>query len=365
MCLGFGEATSEASPLARRLASGLTGPARLCACRGVMEAASAAVLLQDCAAAPSDPPAQLLVSASLPWLVEQLAGATDASARFLAVTAVKACLQRLRRLWEETQASRVMPLVMEEALVNSLLRTLWLCWEDPRRQVAKEAHSIFAALLDVLALQTAAGAPAPAALLGGVVRELLEQGAERKGRYAPLASLVARLGPQALLELRPQLVQESLRVLDTNRLCTAVGGLLRALWAASRDSGVEGWVPQAARDLAAGLCEGGDAASTNIGAHILPLFFEIGGADAYTALLAALAGVTQDKSALAGARLTALSSAQAAGLLDQQGSTEATDASLADVIEHVLAGHSRTQRWANGGVRIRSLKSRRVTFCAT
>ena len=55
-----------------------------------------------------------------------------------------------------------------------------------------------AARLAGLALPTAAGAPAPAALLGGVVRELLEQGAEKKGRYAPLASLVARLGPQAL-----------------------------------------------------------------------------------------------------------------------------------------------------------------------
>lgn len=238
--------------------------------------------------------------------------------------------------------------------------------QDPMRQVTKEAHTIFAALLDVLALQATAGAPDPARLMQGVVQDLLDQGPEKKGRYAPLAALVTRLGPGQILKMRTHLVQESLAALDSNRLCTAVSGLMRALWTVKECPQTWTSLDAAAVVLTDASHPALEAVQANIGAHILPVLLEVGGPPALDALLEALEtqrkridanvssetrrydarcdGLDNDQ-CLLGAQLTVLSAGQAAGLLDWEQEHSNNGAQAAGVLENLVnrAIFSRTE----------------------
>lgn len=94
----------------------------------------------------------------------------------------------------------------------------------------------------------------------------------RKGRYAPLASLVPALGARRLLALQPGLAAASLAALRDNGLCSSVVLLLDALWAdlrkgaASDDAWRAEWVPT----LLGALCGGPESLRSNACTYVLP-----------------------------------------------------------------------------------------------
>ena len=51
----------------------------------------------------------------------------------------------------------------------------------------------------------------------------------RKGKYAPLALLVPRLGPRRLLAMQPDLVTQCFTAMRDEVLCSAIAGFLKAL----------------------------------------------------------------------------------------------------------------------------------------
>ncbi|KAL6781504.1 hypothetical protein ACKKBG_A11425 [Auxenochlorella protothecoides x Auxenochlorella symbiontica] len=307
------------------LAARLTPMSRICACRGVIEAAPPGVLSADLSssAAPKAHAWQLLVHGALPFFIDAVQTAQDAPFRYVAVTALSAGLARLKKVWQCLQAENGQavdcprPALLAKDILEHLLAVLWPCWEDPMRQVAKEAHATFAVLLDILELQSAREGTVVGDFLDQVAVELLNQGAGHKGRYAPLAAIAPRLGYHRILALRPPLVLESLAQLGNNRLCTSVCGLLRALWTAASHDPEASWVPGTVQDTSTALIDGPDALRANLAAHVLPLLFGIH-PGACAALLAALdsqgagAPATPD---LQSARMAVLAAGHASGLV--------------------------------------------------
>jgi hypothetical protein len=65
--------------------------------------------------------------------------------------------------------------------------------------------------------------------LQDTAQSVLALGASRKGRYQPLTALLPHIGSQALLQLQPGLVAETIDAMQTNACASAAAGFFRAL----------------------------------------------------------------------------------------------------------------------------------------
>lgn len=65
--------------------------------------------------------------------------------------------------------------------------------------------------------------------LHDTAQSVLALGATRKGRYQPLTALLPHMGAQALLQLQPGLVAETIDAMQTNTCASAAAGFFRAL----------------------------------------------------------------------------------------------------------------------------------------
>ena len=62
-------------------------------------------------------------------------------------------------------------------------------------------------------------------------------GAQSKGMYGPLASLLPRLGAQWMLELRPSLIGDTLAAMQDQAVCGPASGLFMAVLRQLRSEG--------------------------------------------------------------------------------------------------------------------------------
>jgi hypothetical protein len=124
------------------------------------------------------------------------------------------------------------PFTLSDALSSRVLIILWANWEDPLSQTVKEVQGAFEQLLDIKNREPNAAANDARGrnkFLLSAAAQLLEKGAHCKGRYVPLSVIVPRLGARNLLELRPQLLDETLTAMRDDSVCCAAGSLIGAL----------------------------------------------------------------------------------------------------------------------------------------
>ena len=140
----------------------------------------------------------------------------DQHFKFHASAALKSALARAK-----TCVAHDASFALPPALVDRILTALWANWEDPLTQTVKEAQGAFEALANLYASSEN--------FLERVASRLLERGVPSKGRYVPLAALVPKLGARKLLDIRPNLLEESLDAMRDDSVCCAAGTLIKEL----------------------------------------------------------------------------------------------------------------------------------------
>lgn len=155
-----------------------------------------------------------------------------------------------------------------------------------------------------------------------------------------------------MLKLRPTLVLDSLTQLGSNRLCTAVCGLLRALWTtAARGGDDASWVSATVRDVCSALIRGPDALRANLAAHVLPILFDAA-PGACAVLLAALDGEgarVPACSTVQAARMAALTAGHVGRLVSWEGgAASVTPEQLHAYVSDALQSRDQEQRYAAG-----------------
>jgi hypothetical protein len=290
--------------------------ARLCLLKGMLTSAPGASLGVPCTAHG----AGLLVGAILPELCDRADAATCAHERYHAVSGCASAAVKLLSM-----QSKGDPAQLPADLHRRLERLAWAGWEDPQPQVVKAVHTLFDALLDLQQSSSSQGRDTQqAALLAALT--LLRCG-PRKGRWAPLSSLVRRVRGHALLHAHPGLVDDVLAACSEDTVCAAAAAFLRVL----ADDLVSGWTPdrgasQARKDwvhcvspplLRALLSFGEGRLRSNVGTVVLsPLLSQFPelGAHLLDALVAQYKEDMGDLDDVAAAVITLLRPARALGL---------------------------------------------------
>ena len=161
----------------------------------------------------------LLLDGALPRICGWMENPRDQHFKFHASAALKSALARAK-----TCADEFDDFAIPEPLIDRILTVLWANWEDPLTQTVKEIQGAFGHLLEL-------NGKSPD-FLARVASQLIERGAHSKGRYVPLAALVPKMGARKLLELRPNLLEESLDAMRDDSVCCAAGTLIKELSAA-------------------------------------------------------------------------------------------------------------------------------------
>ena len=160
-----------------------------------------------------------LVDGAIPKICAWMEHPVDQHFKFHASAALKSALARAKTcvVAGGDESSFAMP----PALVDRVLTALWANWEDPLTQTVKEVQGAFEALTDLFSKSNG--------FLERVASRLLERGVSTKGRYVPLAALVPKLGARKLLDIRPNLLEESLDAMRDDSVCCAAGTLIKEL----------------------------------------------------------------------------------------------------------------------------------------
>ena len=161
----------------------------------------------------------LLLDGALPRICGWMENPRDQHFKFHASAALKSALARAK-----TCADEFDDFAIPEPLIDRILTVLWANWEDPLTQTVKEIQGAFGHLLEL-------NGKSPD-FLARVASQLIERGAHSKGRYVPLAALVPKMGARKLLEIRPNLLEESLDAMRDDSVCCAAGTLIKELSAA-------------------------------------------------------------------------------------------------------------------------------------
>ena len=201
--------------------------ARLCLLKGMLTSAPGSSLGVPCTAHG----AGLLVGAILPELCDRADAATCAHERYHSVSGCASAAVKLLSM-----QSKGDPTQLPGELHRRLERLAWAGWEDPQPQVVKAVHTLFDALLDLQSSSSHGTDTQQAALQAALT--LLRCG-PRKGRWAPLSSLVRRVRGHALLHAHPGLVDDVLAACSEDTVCAAAAAFLRVL----ADDLVSGWTP--------------------------------------------------------------------------------------------------------------------------
>ena len=277
----------EPHPLACALdassAAAFTPFGRLSVIRGALTAASAATLAADLSEGGGEgeggghdeegdggatrtregvvnvAPWRLLTEGVCPAICDAMERPEDSHFKFHAAAALRAATTRVKHAAAEASEGRGPRVFLPAELSRRVLRVLWANWDDPLSQTVKEVQAAFEQLLDAKALEedfvfSRGGERAEGALQGrddgegipttttrsssrdAFLREaasrLLDASPSRKGRYAPLAAVVPRLGARAILAARPDLLEETIFAMRDDGVCTAAATLVSQLAAA-------------------------------------------------------------------------------------------------------------------------------------
>jgi len=190
--------------------------ARICLLKGLLTAAPGASL----AVALHRDSSGLLIDAILPELCTCAETATCAHERYHAVSGCASAAVKLLSLKDKGNT-----VALSEHVHHRLESIAWAGWEDPQPQVVRAVQTLFDALYDLRALSGISEDDVRNAALRAALK-LLHSG-PRKGRWAPLASMVRRVRAHALLSVHPTLVDDVLAACEEDAVCAAATGFLR------------------------------------------------------------------------------------------------------------------------------------------
>ncbi|MQL78947.1 hypothetical protein Taro_011398 [Colocasia esculenta] len=125
---------------------------------------------------------------------------------------------------------------LPDDITGRLLRIMWNNLEDPLNQTVKQVHLIFDLFLDIKSLiPSEEGSPGKKSFLYKIASDLLNLGPRCKGRYVPLASLTRRLSAKVILEIKPNLIFETISAYIDDDVCCAATSFLKCFLECLRD----------------------------------------------------------------------------------------------------------------------------------
>ncbi|XP_010258389.1 PREDICTED: thyroid adenoma-associated protein homolog [Nelumbo nucifera] len=210
----------------------------------------------------------------------------DSHFNFHVLTVMQICLQQIKTsiLADLVTLSENYDPISEDVGAR-ILRIIWNNLEDPLNQTVKQVHLIFDLLLDIQStLKLAKGSERKRTFLQKTASDLLRLGARCKGRYVPLASLTKRLGAKTILDMRPNLLFETVYAYVDDDVCCAVTSFLKCFLECLRDEcwssdGIEsGYVIFRGHCLPPvlyGLVSGVSRLRSNLNTYALPVVLEV------------------------------------------------------------------------------------------
>ncbi|XP_027358438.1 thyroid adenoma-associated protein homolog [Abrus precatorius] len=274
---------------------GLSVLSRLCLIRGILTAVSRDLLntrfgdVNGC-----DVPRvggsmsfkTVLYDGILPELCKYCENPVDGHFNFHALTVMQICLQQIKTslLSNLTDTSGGYDPLPEEMGMR-ILRIIWNNLEDPLSQTVKQVHLIFDLFLDIQSsLCWSEGGEKINKFLQKIGLDLLSLGSRCKGRYVPLALLTKRLGAKKMLDMRPDLLFETIQAYVDDDVCCAATSFLKCFLEYLRDEcwetdGIEGGYSLYRRHclppILYGLASGFSKLRTNLNTYALPVLLEI------------------------------------------------------------------------------------------
>jgi len=264
----MGAQLAQASPLGR-----------LCALKGVMMSLPPAALCHNLNAVSGSDAANggtngsssatwcLLIDGALPAAAVTLQTAGDSHFKFHAAGTLLVALQRCRAVWQQLAstaaaadedgsgngegaaalqgregAELVMPWLMPDTR-SYLMNVLWALIDEPvvqtLRQVQLGFEHLFALLTTQAACAATLGCPPPPGCAAADARAFLLTAADavlrmtagRKGRYAPLLSLLPHVGASWMVQREPRLVEQVLRAMCNDMVANTATEFFRGLLA--------------------------------------------------------------------------------------------------------------------------------------
>lgn len=168
-----------------------------------------------------------------------LQAASDLAQKLGALQCLNVCLDQIKSFWVEIHKTKDCINVGNTSLVptlsdvhcSRLSKLLWTSFDDKSAHAVRAAGAAFSTLLDILDLQAShpegvryEGNGGTMQFVENAARELLASPPVRRGRYAPLTSLIPRIGSKNIVAMQPDLVQQCLSAL-TKQASTDVGEL--------------------------------------------------------------------------------------------------------------------------------------------
>lgn len=264
---------------------------RLCLIRGILTAVSRDVLnirfyVLDNGSSGGSSVRTILYDGILPELCSYCENPSDSHFNFHALTVLQICLQQIKT---SMLANISNPLgdydLISEELGARVLRIIWNNLEDPLSQTVRQVHLIFDLFLDVQSsLRWSEGSESMKAFLQKIASDLLHLGPRCKGRYVPLALLTKRLGAKSMLEMKPDLLLETIQAYIDDDVCCAVTSFLKCFLEYLRDecwssegieSGYAAYRGYCLPPFMYGLASGVSKLRTNLNTYALPVLLEV------------------------------------------------------------------------------------------
>eukprot|EP00958_Prasinococcus_capsulatus_P004448 scaffold412_cov388-Prasinococcus_capsulatus_cf.AAC.22 len=236
----------------------------------------------------------LLYDSILPTLCRECHVGVDGHYKYHAVTALFIGMQQVKASMEGKVTERAIAAASATLMTESydpfprrteelILDVVWSNWEDPLVPTVKQVQGIFTLLMDVCHMSSDAGDRDAALFFEDVAVKLLKVGSHRKGKYALLKSLVARVGAQRMWELYPNLLHSILDAFEDDSICYAACTFLKAFLSAlrtdlarrcpqgSHEEWLRLWMPY----LLKGMLSENDHLRANANQHALELTLKI------------------------------------------------------------------------------------------
>ena len=262
---------------------------RLCLIRGVLTAVSRNVLnsrFDISRDSGGNSVVTILYDGILPELCDYCENPTDSHFNFHALTVMQICLQQIKTsmLANISNPSGDYELIPEE-MGARIMRLIWNNLEDPLSQTVKQVHLIFDLFLDIQSsLCWSEGGERIKSFLEKIALHLLRLGPRCKGRYVPLASLIRRLGAKTMLDMKTDLLYETIHAYVDDDVCCAVTSFLKCFLEHLRDEcwsseGIEnGYAVYRGHCLPPflyGLGSGVSKLRSNLNTYALPVILEV------------------------------------------------------------------------------------------
>lgn len=230
----------------------------------------------------------ILYNGVLPELCNYCENPVDTHFNFHALTVSQMCFQQIK-----TSILSDFPCTnfsgdydpLSEDIKNRILRIIWNNLEDPLNQTVKQVHLIFDLFLDIhTKIHLTGDSDNAKSFLCRTVSDLLCFGPCSKARYIPLAFFTKRLGAKTILNIKPELISETVQAYIDDSVCCAATSFLKCFLECLRDecwrddgieSGYESFRSFCLPIILQGLISGDSKLRSNLNTYVLSVMLEV------------------------------------------------------------------------------------------